>query len=70
MDELTQSQAQKRTWSSVKYFEAFVTIVVGGMDINIGFLVKLRKVIEEECIVECGGALTHKHFQMVVKGDV
>ena len=51
-----------------------MTIVVGGMDIGIGLLVNLRKFIEEDCMVDlCSmghcGALTHKHFQMVVKGN-
>lgn len=44
------------------------------MDINIGLLVNLRKFIENECMVglcyvEHGGALTHKHFQMFVRGN-
>lgn len=74
MRELVHSQAQKRTRSSLKYFEAHVTIAVGGMDIDIGLLVKSRKFIMDECMaglcsVECGGALTCKHFQMVVKGN-
>jgi hypothetical protein len=37
-------------------------------------LVNLRKIIEENCIaslclVERGGVLVHKRFQMVVKGN-
>ena len=49
--------------------------MVGGTDINIRLLVNLRRFIEEECIsglcsVERGGALTHKHFQMMVKKNL
>lgn len=48
-----------------------MTIVMGGTDIGIALLVKLRKFIKEEYIVLCreGGPLTHKHFQMVVDGN-
>ena len=35
----------------LKYFKVSMTIVVGEIDINIAFLVKLRKFIEEECLV-------------------
>ena len=42
------SQAQERTHSSLKYFEASVTIAVGNMDIDIALLMILRKFIEEE----------------------
>ena len=74
MRELVHSQAQKRNCSSLKYFEAPVTIAVGGMDIDIGFLMKLRKFIMDECMVglcsmEFGGALTCKQIQMVVKDN-
>ena len=45
------------------------------MDVDIKLLVSLRRFIEDHCIVgfyvvERGGALTHKHFQMAVKGNV
>ena len=72
---LAHSQVQERTHSSPKYFKASVIIAVGGMDVDVGFLVNLRRFIEEECMialcsVEQGGVLTDKHFQMmVVKGD-
>jgi len=50
-----------------KCFEASVTIVVGGMDIDIELLMKLRKFIGEECMaelyfVERDEALTHNVF--------
>lgn len=59
--------------SRVNSFEASRTTAVGGIDIDIRFRVNLRKFIEEECMVELcsveqGGALTHKHFQVIVKG--
>ena len=62
-------QAQKQ--SSFKYFEASFMIVVDGANIDIALLVNLRKFIEDKCMVglccvERDGALTHKHFQMVV----
>ena len=42
------------------------------MNIDIAFLVKLRKFIckgmHGKCSMECGGSLTYKHFQMIVKG--
>lgn len=65
------AQAQEGARVALKYFEALVTIVVGGVDIDI-MLVNLRRFIEEHCIVrlcsiEREGALTHKHFQMVLK---
>jgi len=64
------SQGQEKTHYNLKYFEAPVAIAVGEMDIDVTFLVKLRKFIEEcmvgLCSVEHNGALTHKHFQMVV----
>lgn len=49
-------------------------IAMGGMDVDIGLLVNLTKFIEDECIARLcsmgrGGALTHKHFQMVLKGN-
>lgn len=61
-------QAQKQTRFSFKYFETLVTIVVGGIDIDIG-----RKFIEEERMaefysIEQGGTLTYNNFQMAVKG--
>ena len=48
---------------------------MGEMDVDIATLVKLKRFIEEQCNVglwsiERVGALTHKHFQMVVKGDL
>lgn len=60
--------------SRANSFEASRTTAVGGIDIDIRCLVNLRKFIEEECMaglcyVEQGGALTHKHFQVVVKGN-
>ena len=49
-------------------------IAVGGTHVCIRLLVNLRKFIEGQCIVgfcssERGGALMHKHFQMVMKGN-
>ena len=69
---LTRLQGQEQTCSSFKYFKASITIVVGGIDIDIAFFVKLRKFIEENwmawfCSMERGGAWTHKHFEMDVK---
>jgi hypothetical protein len=51
-----------------------LVITVGGKDIDVSLLVNLRRFIEENCsvglcLVERGGALTHKHFHMVVKED-
>ena len=48
--------------------------MVGGLDIDVGFFVNLRRFVEEECMVglcsvEQGGALMHNHFQMTVKGN-
>lgn len=47
---------------------------MGGLDFDIGLLVDLRRIIEEECIfglrsVERGGALMHTYFQMLWKGN-
>ena len=55
---------QERTCSSFKYFEESVVTVVGGIDINIALLVKLRKFIKEEymaglCSMEWIGASQH-----------
>jgi hypothetical protein len=61
--------------SSLKCFEASVTIAVGGMDIDVGLFVNLRAFIEDECTVGLcsvefsGGVWMHKYFQMVVKGN-
>jgi hypothetical protein len=51
MRALAQSQGQEGSHSSLKYFKVSMTVVVGGIDMNIAFLVKLRKFIEEECMV-------------------
>ena len=48
---------------------------MGGKEVDIGLLVNLRKFIKEGCnmaglcSLECGGAVMHKHFQMMVKGN-
>ena len=68
MRALVRSQGQVRTRACFKYSEAFVTMVVGGMDMDIRVLIKLRKFMKEECIVvlcsmERGGTLMHKHFK-------
>lgn len=65
---------QEITRASLKYYEALVMIAVGGTDVRIRLPVNLRKFIEGQCIVglcfvERGGALMHKHFQMVMKGN-
>jgi hypothetical protein len=44
---LAHSQDRERTCSSQKYFEASITIGMGGMDIDMVLLVKSRKFIEE-----------------------
>lgn len=67
-------EAQEHTWEALKYFEASITIAVGGVDVDIKLLISLRMFIEDHCIVgfcvvERGGALTHKHLQMAVKGN-
>lgn len=64
---LTRLQDEEQTRSLLKYFEASRRTAVGGIDIVIRLLVKLRNFFEEECMarlccVERGGALTHKHF--------
>ena len=51
MQALGHWQAQVGMRSSLKCFEASVTIVVGGMDIDIGLFVNLRGFIKEECTV-------------------
>lgn len=51
-----------------KYFEALVTIMVGGINIDVGPLVNLRKFVEDECM-KLGGALMHEHFQTVDEGE-
>lgn len=66
-------RGQEQTRACSKYIKASATIVVGGMDVDVVLLVNLRRFIEEHyiaslCFVERGGALTHKHFQLVVKG--
>ena len=67
------SQGQERTRAFLKYIEASVAIDVGGIHVDIVLLVNLRRFIEEHCIaglssMERGGALTHKHFQMMAGG--
>ena len=61
------SEGQEKTRCNLKYFEAPITIAVGEMDIDVTFLVKLRKFIEEcmvgLCSMERCGTLTHKHFK-------
>ena len=74
MQTLVHSQGQERTHVCLKYIKALVTIVMGGVDVDVGLLVNLRRFIEDHCFaglcsVERGGALTHKHFQMMVKGN-
>ena len=64
----------RRTCASLNNIEALVTIVVGGLDVDIAVLVKMKRFIEEQCIVglrsmERGGVLTHKHLQMMVKDN-
>lgn len=70
---LARLQGREQTLSSFKYLKASVTIVMGGIDIDIALPMKLRKFIEENwmawfCSVEQGGAWTHKHFEIVVRG--
>lgn len=74
MRALVRSRGQEGTRACFKYSEAFVTMAVGGTDMDIRVIIKLRKFMKEECIVvlcsmERGGALTHKHFQVIVKGN-
>jgi hypothetical protein len=71
---LAQSQGQEQNHVCLKYIEASVTNVVGGMDVDTALLVKLKRIVEERCIArlcseERGGALTNKHFQMMVEGN-
>ena len=68
MHALAQSQGQEQTQLSLKHFEAFVTIVVGGIDIDID-IAFLEECMAGLCSMEWVGALTHKHFQMVMKGN-
>ena len=75
MHALACSQGQEKTHFSLKYFEVRVTIAAGGMDIDVSLLVKLRRFIEEECLVglysvELGGALTHNHFKWSRRGTL
>ena len=73
MHALVCSLEQERTRACLKYFEAFVAITMGGTEVDFRVIIKLRKFFKEECLValcslEKGGALSHKHFQMVAKG--
>jgi hypothetical protein len=75
MRALAHSQVQKLTRACLKYIEASGTIAVGGVDGDIALPMNLSHLIEDHCIsqlcsVEKGGALTHKHFQMMVKGNL
>lgn len=74
MRALVCSQGQERTCACLMYSDAFMTITMGGMDVDIRLIIKLRMFIKEECIMalcsmEKGGALMHKHFEMVMKGN-
>ena len=48
-----------QTWSSLKYFEVLVKIMVGGMDVDVGLIVNSR-----HCV-----SWMHMRFQMVMKGN-
>ena len=71
---LARAQGQEQTRACLKYIEASVTIVMEGIHADIALLVNLKRFVEEHCIeglcsMERGGALTHEHFQKMVKGD-
>ena len=72
MRALTYAEAQARTRGSLKYLEASATNAMGGMDIDITLVVRLRRFIEEHCIanscsMERGGGL--ELFIKSLKGD-
>jgi len=71
MQALARLQTQEQSRKCLMYLGVLVTIAVGGIDIGIVLLVKLRKFFEEQYVVFCrgGGPLTHKHFQMIVNGN-
>lgn len=77
MPALVHFQGQEQTHACLDYIKASVTICcgsLGGMDVDIALLVKLKRFIKEQCIiglcfVERVGVLTHKHFRMMVKGN-
>jgi hypothetical protein len=50
MRALAYLHAKKQTCACLKYFEALVTISVGGVDIDVGLLVNLKRFLEENCI--------------------
>jgi hypothetical protein len=55
-----------------KFLEAFVTIAMGGYDLDPTLLSKMKVFIRKECVVifyalEGGGIHSHFHMQMVVK---
>ena len=50
MRALAHLHAKERTHACLKYIKALVTIVVGGVDIDVGLLVNLKRFLEENCI--------------------
>lgn len=69
------AQGHEHACVALKYFKASITIFVGDVDIDIRLLVNLRSFIKEYCkaglcSIERGDVLTHKHFQMVIKGNL
>lgn len=64
------AHAYKCVQFALQYFEAFVTIIVGKVDIDIKLFVQMRRFIEEQCFVgACSigrmSALTHEHSSCV-----
>lgn len=62
-------QGDRRARAAVKYFKASVIIAVGYSGTEISLSVAMSRCNEEYlawlCSVQRGGALTHKHFEMV-----
>jgi hypothetical protein len=50
MRDLARSRGQERTCICLKYIEAQVAIVVGGMDVDIVLILVLKSYVEEQCI--------------------
>ena len=47
---IAHSHAKEPTHAYHKYIEALVTIVVGGVNIDVGVLVYLKRFLEENCM--------------------
>ena len=59
-------QGQQRVRANLNYFEVFVNIAIGGIDIDIPLILNTMFIqdnfIVMLCFVESNGTLTHSHF--------